>query len=260
MHLPRPIRRLTDPLLEHVPVPILGGVNRGRWWSLASAGAGYATGRCARSQMRMLAALIQPGELVWDVGAHHGYVTLCAAEHAGPSGAVHAFEPAARNRMLLLRHLRWNRVRNVTVHPYALSSFDGSAAFGGASTSRTHALGRGRETVLVRTAATLVRSEGLPAPTFVKMDVEGAEADAVHGAIEILPPAARLLVAVHSRETYRDSTALLERAGFEVAHSAGVLHGRTGVWSGDPDLFAIGPAYADRQRDLSVLRGCGFFD
>lgn len=209
--------------------------------------------------MRALAALIRPGELVWDVGAHHGYVTLCAAGRAGRSGAVHAFEPAARDRRLLLRHLRWNRIRNVEVHPYALSSFDGSAAFGSATTSRTQTLGGGSEIVLVRTATTLVRSEGLPAPTFVKMDVEGAEADALRGAMEILPAVARLLIAVHSRETYRDCVALLERAGYEVVDSPRMPDRRTGVWCGDPDIFAIGPAYADRERDRSVLRECGFY-
>lgn len=257
LRVPRPLRRISDPVLERIPVPILGGVNRGRWWCLASAGHGYATGRRAHSQMQVLAALIRPGDTVWDVGAHHGYVTLCASDRVGPRGSVQAFEPSARNRRLLLRHLRWNRIRNVAVHPYALSSFDGWASFGGGYTSKMCALGRGSEMVSVRTVTTLLRSEALAAPTFVKLDVEGAEAEVLQGAMDVLPPVARLVIAIHSRETDCGCTALLKEAGYELIASDGLMRCRTGVWIGDPDLFAMGPEYAGRDRDRSLAKRYG---
>lgn len=258
MRLPRSVRRLSDPLLERVPVPIVGGVNRGCWWNLSSAGSGYGSGRRARAQMEMIAALIRPGEVIWDVGAHHGYVTLCAAARVGPTGVVHAFEPGPRNRRLLTRHVRWNGVRNAHVHPYALSSFDGTAAFGGSDTSKTQALGAGSDAVEVRTAATLVRSGVSPAPTFLKVDVEGAEAEVVESALEVLPRNARLLVAMHTREADQRCTAMLEAAGFELVPSSGLLRVRAGRWRGDPDLFALGSGYADMDRDRAVLREHGF--
>ena len=254
MRVPRAVRRLSDPLLERIPVPILGGVNRGCWWNLASAGSGYATGRRAHSQVQLIAALLHPGEIVWDVGAHHGYVSLCAAEQVGPAGAVHAFEPGPRNRKLLMRHVRWNRVRNIEVHPYAMSAFDGSATFGGSGTSKTQCLGSGTQPVLVRTATTLVRSGVCPAPSFVKLDVEGAEANAIEAAVEVLPSYARLVIAMHTREADRRCTTLLEQAGFTLIASQGLLRNRNGQWGGDPDLFAIGPGYAEPERDRSLLR------
>src|SRR5690606_20691149 len=154
-----------------------------RWWSLASAGHGYATGRRAAAQTRLLESLIHPGDIVWDVGAHHGYVALFAARRVGPAGQVHAFEPSRRNRRMLERHMRWNRVTNVRAHAFALSAFDGEARFGGEHTSKTFALGAGPEVVNVCTAATLVARGVCPPPTFVKIDVEGAEADVVAGLI-----------------------------------------------------------------------------
>src|SRR4029079_19360545 len=94
---PRLIRRATDPLFRRVPVPILGGANRGRWWCLASAGGQSGSGRRAGDQMRTLSVLIHTGAVVWDVGAHHGYYTLLASRSVGPAGQVHAFEPSAKN-------------------------------------------------------------------------------------------------------------------------------------------------------------------
>ena len=255
MQVPRIVRRVTDPLLQAVPVPVLSGVNQGRWWSLASAGSGYASGRRAHHQMKIIAALLQHDDIVWDVGAHHGYVTLCAAREARE---VHAFEPSARNRAALRRHLRWNRLRNVVVHPFALSDRDGTASFGGSGTSKTFALGKGEELVEVRRAATLVGNGTCPAPTFVKTDVEGAEPDLLVGLLPVLPGTARLLIAVHGRDANERCTALLESAGFALVPSRALERSRQGQWNGDPDLFAIGPAHPGRDRDIALLRDRGF--
>ena len=258
MRVPEIVRGVTDPLLAAVRVPVLSGVNRGRWWSLISAGSGYGSGRRAGTQMELLAALLHPGDVVWDVGAHHGFVTLCAARRVGPTGAVHAFEPSARNRALLERHVRWNRLDNVTVHPFALSDYDGESRFGGNGTSKMYALGRGPEVVAVRTAATLVARGECPPPTFVKVDVEGAEADTLAGALDVLPRCARLLVAVHGREVDVRCTTLLRDAGFTMVPSRALEQSRAGTWRSDPDLFSYGPDAVGSERDVAVLRAAGF--
>jgi FkbM family methyltransferase len=258
MQVPGFIRRVTDPLLGGVRVPVLSGVNRGRWWSLISAGSGYGSGRRAGAQMAVLAALVRPGDVVWDVGAHHGFVTLCAARRAGPGGAVHAFEPSARNRALLERHVRWNRLGNVTVHPFALSAYDGASRFGGTGTSKMYALGGGPEMVQVRRAATLVAAGICAPPTFMKLDVEGAEADALAGALDVLPQSARLLIAVHNREADARCTTLLRAAGFELAASHALERCRRGAWRSDPDLFCLGPEAAGRERDVMMLRAADY--
>lgn len=258
MRVPKAVRRVTDPLLVGLRVPILSGVNQGLWWSLASAGSGYASGRRASAQMELLAALLRPGDRVWDVGAHHGFVTLCAARRVGPSGAVHAFEPSARNRAVLRRHVRWNRRENVATHPFALGAVNGEARFGGDGTSKMYAIGGGSEVVQVRTAAELVAQGICPPPTFMKLDVEGAEADAIAGALPVLPRDARLLIAVHGREADGRCTALLEGAGFRLLASRDLEACRGGPWRADPDLFCIGPDHPDGERHLAELRAAGF--
>jgi len=258
MWIPHGLRRFSDPIMERVPVPIVGGVNRGRWWNLASAGSGYASGRFDAPRMRLLQALIAPGDVVWDVGAHHGYVTLCAAARVGSAGRVHAFEPSARNCRILLRHVAWNRLLNVSVHPWALSSFDGQAAFGGGRTSRMHALGGGDERVAVRTAASLVTNSECTAPTFVKVDIEGAEGDFIAGFGAALRRAAQLLVAMHSPEADRQCSALLLERGFELVPSRELVDARRGPWRGDPDLCCLGPHYAGREDRRALLHELGF--
>ena len=258
MQVPAVVRRVTDPLLSAVRVPVLSGVNRGRWWSLVSAGSGYGSGRRASAQMRRLAALVRPDDVVWDVGAHHGFVTLCAARRVDARGAVHAFEPSAPNRALLCRHARWNRLANTTVHPFALSCYDGESCFGGTGTSKMLALGAGRETVRVRRGDTLVRQGICPPPTFMKVDVEGAEGSAVEGTLAVLPAHARLFIAVHGPEADARCQVLLGGAGFELIPSRALEQSRRGPWRSDPDLFCVGPECGTRERDLALLRASGF--
>jgi len=260
MKVPGFIRSVTDPVLERIPILIASGVNRGLRWNLASAGHGYGSGRRAAKQMTLIGALVRPGDVVWDVGAHHGYVTLCAAARVGPTGHVYAFEPSAFNRRLLARHVRWNGFTNVTVLPWALSATEGEASFGGNDTSKTFALGAGDELVAMRTADALVAAGECRAPSFLKIDVEGAEDDVLRGAAASLPRAARLLIGMHNRQVDVDGAARLTAAGFRLLPSGELARQRTGRWMGDPDLYAAGPDDNGWERDVSVLREGGFTD
>ena len=243
MRFPRFVRRIFDPVTERIPVPVLGGLNRGRLWSLASSGSGYASGRRADPQMRLLASLIAEGDVFWDVGAHHGYVALMASARVGPGGRVHAFEPGARNAEVLRRHLRWNRIGNVTVETRALGAANGEADFGGGDTSKMHALGGGDERVEVRTARSLIGDGEAAAPDVVKIDVEGGEADVLEGALDALPDTVRLVIAIHSAAADQACVSLLEKHGFSVLATGELQRARMsgGPWAGDPDLLAVGP-------------------
>jgi FkbM family methyltransferase len=256
MRLPAAVRRVVDPLTARIRIPILGGVNRGMRWSLASAGHGYGSGTRAAPQMMLLAALVQPGDVVWDVGAHHGYMTLCLARRVGPQGAVHAFEPCASNRARLEQHVRWNALANVTVHPLALSDREGEASFGGSGSSKTFALGGGEERVRMTTGAALIQRGASPVPDLVKVDVEGAEGDMLAGALPAFEGRTRLLVGVHSRAAYTACAAVLAAHGYEVHLSrpaARALAATDKPWPGDPDIYAVGPRSTRRASDAAVL-------
>lgn len=259
MRVPGLIRRLTDPLLTPLRVPVISGVNRGRWWSVVSAGSGYASGRRAASEMKILESFIHKGDVVWDVGAHHGYVSLCASRRVGEDGRVHAFEPSKRNRDLLTRHMKWNNCSNVSVHAFALGATDGEDKLGGEGTSKTLALGQGTEVVSVRKASTLVRQGISTLPSFLKIDVEGAEGDVIAGLMEVLPKNARLFIEVHTSGADKQVVELLQGAGFQMYVSKGLKEMRSGVRrNSDPDLYCVGPEYKTREADFAILEAEGF--
>jgi len=254
---PNRLKRFTNPVIGPIAVRIASGVNRGLRWSLDSWGSGYGSGRREALQMAMFRDLIHEGDVVWDVGAHYGFVTLLAARRVGPGGHVHAFEPSAASRVFLDRHVRWNRLTNVTVQLQAVGGTDGSTSFGGGSTSKQHRLGGAGEEVQVRTVGTLL--ESCRAPSFLKIDVEGAEGGLLTVGCASLPRACRLVVAVHSPEVYGECVRALAASGFRLYESRRLqrYRGGDGAWGGDADLIAFGPDYAGWDEDVRALAASG---
>jgi FkbM family methyltransferase len=255
MRTPPWVRKVIDPLTERIPVPIVSGRNAGRWWTLASAGSGYASGRRAAQQMEVLVALMRDGDVVWDVGAHHGYVSLMASRRVGPNGSVHAFEPSEQNRRILDRHLKMNDCRNTTTHSCALGAVAGESRFGGGDTSKMKSLGQGDEVVMVRRADAMCAEKSCATPSFLKVDVEGAEADFLEGCGTALPPHARLAIAMHNAEADGRCVAWLSARGYTLMPSIGLAQARATKWRGDPDLYAVGSSGGadDVRRELTRL-------
>jgi len=254
---PNRLKRFTNPVIGPIAVWIVSGVNRGRRWSLASWGSGYGSGRREGLQMAMFRDLIHEGDVVWDVGAHYGFVTLLAAQRVGPGGHVHAFEPSSASRVFLNRHVRWNHLTNVTVQFEAVGGNDGSTSFGGGSTSKQHRLGGGGEDVQVRTVGTLLKS--CRAPSFLKIDVEGAEGGLLTAGCGSLPRTSRLVVAVHSPDVYEECVQALGASGFRLWESRRLqrYRGAAGAWGGDADLIAFGPDYEGYEEDVRALAASG---
>ncbi len=231
---------------------IRGGPNKGLRWSIVSAGRGAVSGTFERERVEAITSLLRPGDCVWDIGAHKGYVTLAAARRVGPRGHVYAFEPAPPNLEYLRRHVDWNKPGNVGVMPFAVSSKDGSARFGGSGSSITYRLGQGEYDVTVRSIRSLL-AEGVRPATVVKIDVEGNEAEVLRGGVTELPRDALLFIAVHSYDQYEQCMKILQKTGWRIVPSravAAILSQSPVTWEADPDILAIGP---DRVVDSAAL-------
>ena len=250
LRLPLPVRRLASLPIRSVPLRIRTGPNAGRRWSLAAGGRGIWQGRYEHDRFAALAELVGEGDVFWDIGAHRGYATLLAERLVGPTGSVRAFEPSQDNLWYLRAHLRWNRADRVDVHAAAVADFEGTADFGGEGSSVSHRLGGGSDTVPVRTVSGLVEEEGLEPPTFLKIDVEGAESRVLEGARRTLESCANdtartlpaLLVSVHSGPQFTACLDVLRALPYRILGSAGLnafMDRLDASWHDDPDVLAL---------------------
>ncbi len=130
--------------------------------------------------------LIAPGDVVFDVGANVGIHVLVFARLVGQSGQVVAFEPLPENTREIERNSKMNGFLNVRIVEAAASSSPGKATFKlGEHAGQGSLVGIGKETgheveVSLVTLDSQV-SKGQSAPAFVKIDVEGVEADVLAG-------------------------------------------------------------------------------
>lgn len=130
---------------------------------------------------------ILPGEVVIDAGAFAGVLTNAFARLVGPEGRVLAVEPDALSRARILRNLALNGdPPNVEVISEGLWDSPGEVEFceRGALGSSAFWQGPGGHQVLIHTTTldSLVSSRGLSRLDFIKMNIEGAEIKALHGA------------------------------------------------------------------------------
>lgn len=140
---------------------------------------------------RMLDSFIQPGDTVVDVGANIGYHTLYAAQRTGPQGHVYAVEPAQDNLTVLYANLLMNRLRNVSVLPYAAgSSREIKRFFLRGKVSAVNSFYQENfyhpvtETIDVLAAPLDDLVSG--SPKLVKIDVEGGEIEVLRGMSRML--------------------------------------------------------------------------
>lgn len=139
----------------------------------------------------LLATLIRPGSVMVDCGANTGLFSISALG-AGASRA-YAFEPASSTRRRLEANLAAAGAHDVVVLPFALSDIAGTATFtvmpdmGGLSSFAPADPTAGVvEQVQVRRLDDVLPRELWSSVSVVKVDVEGAEARLLDGAVELL--------------------------------------------------------------------------
>ncbi len=188
------------------------------------------------------------GQTIYDVGAFQGILTLFFASRGKH---VICYEPASKNHRRLVENLRLNNLTNVTVRKVGLGSSRGSASLcflplmpGGASIEASTIEGIQRfphavEEISITTLDEDIRENGLPAPDFIKIDIEGLESEALLGARQTLATHPSLFLEMHGetmnekRRKCAEVVGILEQAGyreiFHVESSSRVTSGNTAV-------------------------------
>jgi FkbM family methyltransferase len=170
----------------------------------------------------VLADLLGPGDVFYDVGANIGYFTIIGARLVGPSGRVVAVEPQPEALRRLRHNLALNGFDNVTVVEAAVADEESYAdlVVSQEEILEEAALAGARAPDLPRirvrmTTLDQLRAADLPAPTLVKLDIEGAEVRALNGMVETLRRDRPAIVCeVHT--SFDDVCAPLEAEGYSV--------------------------------------------
>lgn len=130
-----------------------------------------------------IAGLIEHGQPAWDVGANVGIVSLLMANHG--ASEVLAFEPDQLNSSILLDQVQANPQLSdrIELVPVAVSNHCGQVSFISNGASESHiAYGDECDRKAVQCVTLDSMLEKRPAPSFVKVDVEGAEVFVLEGA------------------------------------------------------------------------------
>jgi FkbM family methyltransferase len=166
--------------------------------------------------------MLAHGDLVFDVGSHHG---LFAVAMARRSACVVAIEPNPHNLAILRRNVGLNQLENVRVRPVAVGdraghiklrqeSLDGGVLFANRE-------GLATTDVQVMPLDILAAEHGFP--QLIKIDVEGFECQALRGAAQILSRLPKIAIEVH--------VSWIARYGSSVKELLDLLHlERYSVW------------------------------
>ncbi|MBI5774601.1 MAG: FkbM family methyltransferase [Verrucomicrobia bacterium] len=209
------MKPLLRQLTRRLRVRIRSGPCQGMWWSLPTRSR-FLRGVYEARLAGFVAAALRLDDTFWDVGAHFGYYSLLASRTLS-AGRCIAFEPDANNRWYLEHHVQWNKLSNVTTLPFALAAADATRPFGGSGTGGAR-LNGGSLQVPTRTIDSLVQSGTCPAPTFMKIDTEGAEAEVVGGQV-FAGRIGVVCIATHGLELHAECKQKATAAGYDVHDS-----------------------------------------
>ena len=131
---------------------------------------------------------MSPSEVLADGGAFDGdTIRAFIRKRGGHFKHVYAIEPDARSRAELERYVRslpQQDASRIDVLPYGLGRSDGRVRFAADGTLASRLELTGSSEVEIRTLDNICA--GKHCPTFVKMDIEGAELDAISGAAQTI--------------------------------------------------------------------------
>lgn len=182
--------------------------------------------------------LVQPGFACADLGAHVGYFTLLLARLSGEDGSVVAFEASPDNARIVERNVHLNALENrVTVEVAAVTdrSVDAVPLYAGRTGGSTEwtldADFATREDVGTASIEPTAEVRGVSLDEYfppgsrldlVKIDIEGAEAQAIPGMQRLLREAHPIIVLEFHREVGWPAIPALQEAGY----SFSTLEGR----------------------------------
>jgi len=164
---------------------------------------------------------IRKGDMILDIGGYFGGFTVYAAKKVGANGKVVCFEPDPRNMAILEKRVRKLKLSNITLVKKALSNkIDKVNLSSNYSLSSIADLNKSKKVFSVETSTldSEMKSLNIGKVDLLKMNIEGAELEAIGGATKALKSVKHIVIASHKRDG-KDTADLLkpilEKIGFK---------------------------------------------
>lgn len=146
---------------------------------------------CATTDIYLQYAGLKEGDVVFDIGAYCGSSVYAFSHAVGSTGLVFAFEPDPQNYAELLHNIDHHRMTNVVPIQKGIWSSETTLEFqseGNMGSSVSSLLTRSGSTrkVSVTTIPAAVKEYKIDRLDFIKMDIEGAEVEALAGVADVL--------------------------------------------------------------------------
>ncbi len=200
-----------------------------------------------RGVLNMLLALVRPDDVIADVGAHIGTLAIPLAQRL-VDGHVLALEGHPATAAILAHNVTANGLEErITVRNRLLGEVEGELldprlADGntGGTAFRRRLRAAGGEALATMRLDDVWEQEGLPPPTILKVDVEGAEMRVLGGADDVVATSPILVLEVSqdqlaaNGDRVEDLQAWLDGHGFWLLASAGERNHRSGDWELEP--------------------------
>ena len=129
---------------------------------------------------------LKPGDVVVDAGAFTGDYTIFAAKKVGKLGRIIAFEPDKNNLKILAKNIKHEKLNNVVIIPKALWSENTNLKLEKLNGLHSSISQIGSLNINVARLDDELKKMNIKKVDFIKMDIEGAEIEAIKGAIHTL--------------------------------------------------------------------------
>ena len=179
-----------------------------------------------------ISELLKSGNIIYDVGANIGFLTLLFARAAGAQGHVYAFEALPANVIRLTNNIQRNRFQDrVTVVPAAVLDKSGPVEFFiGPSTGMGKVEGSaGRDSVEYNESVQVegisideyIELSGNPPAHIIKVDIEGGEILAIPGMQKLLHNQRPIvMIELHGPEAAGISWEILKKENYRICQMA----------------------------------------
>ncbi len=185
-------------------IPVKSGPLKGKKW-IATSGGKFLSGKYETYKTEAIVKNFLEGEIFYDIGAHIGYFSAIASTMNKGKGQVIAFEPRPMNIKFFKRHMKINNFVGVTLYEVAVGEEEKTVLFDtsfGSATGKVSEEGR-LEVKQVSIDKMFERGE-IPLPTFIKIDVEGAEMEVLKGMKNVISLARpKIIIATHNDECHK---------------------------------------------------------